>query len=107
MEVLPEQEHGRARAPYTVFRTKRVCKTKARCVQCLGAEQMPDVATCEGRLVLQEGVWALCTLDGAHGRLEGGLSCGKTRSNTSGWKATEIIPARMAQSLPGWMDRTW
>lgn len=83
MEVLLEQEHGRARAAHTVFRTKRVCQTEAQCVQCPGVEQTPDVATCDGCLVLQEGIWALCALDGTYGRLEGGLSRGKTRSNTS------------------------
>lgn len=107
MEVLPEQEHGRARTAHTVFRTKRVCKTQARCVQRPGAEQMPDVATCDGRLVLQERVWALCALDGAYGRLEGGLSHGKARSNPSDWEAPAIIPARTGQRLPGGMDRTW
>lgn len=45
-----------------------------------------------------EGVRALCALDDANGRLDGGLSHGKPRSKASSWKATAVIPAGKGQA---------
>lgn len=46
----------------------------------------------------REGVRALCALDDANGRLDGGLSHGKPRSKASSWKATAVIPAGKGQA---------
>lgn len=45
-----------------------------------------------------EGVRALCALDDANGRLDGGLSHGKPSSKASSWKATAVIPAGKGQA---------
>lgn len=48
--------------------------------------------------VPREGVRALCALDDANGRLDGGLRRGKTSNKTTSWRAAAVTPAGKGQA---------